>query len=121
MSEKIYDYNNICESIKNLDSTIRFVGIINERGRLTAGGMKKGVEPLESERDDEMLYMELALRVRMRKEFDAQLGKVKFAMAIREKANAFSFTIRGDILYVVTEPNADYKTLPKKILEIIEK
>ena len=121
MSEKIYDYNNICESIKNLDSAIRFVGVINERGRLTAGGMKKGVEALESEKDDEMLYMEIALRVKMRKDFDAQLGKVKFAMSIREKANAFSFIIKEDILYIVTEPSADYKTLPEKVLEIIEK
>ena len=59
--------------------------MINPRGRLVAGGMKEGVEPLESQKDDEMLFMELALRVRMRQEFDKQLGKVKFAMSLREK------------------------------------
>ena len=73
MSKKILDYNKICDSIKNLDSKIRFAGIINERGRVVAGGMKDGIQPLESEREDEMLFMELALRVRMRKEFNKQL------------------------------------------------
>jgi len=29
--------------------------------------MKENVEPLESEKDDEMIFMELALRVKMRR------------------------------------------------------
>lgn len=93
--------------------------MINERGRLVAGGMKENVVPLENEKDDEMLYMELALRVKMRKDFDKQLGHVNFALASRERALAISFLINDDILYVVSEPDADYGTLPKKILQII--
>ena len=81
--------------------------------------MKQGVTPLESEKDDEMLYMELALRVKMRKEFDAQLGCVKFAMSQREKALAMSYPIHEDILYVVAEPDVDYGKLPKEIISII--
>ncbi|MDX1596133.1 MAG: DUF6659 family protein [Nitrosopumilaceae archaeon] len=119
MASRIYDYDKICEKIKALDSKIRFAGVINERGRLVAGGMKEGVEPLESEKDDEMLFMELALRVKMRKEFDKQLGLVNFALASRERALAVSFLINEDILYVAAEPDADYCNLPKKIKEII--
>lgn len=119
MSSKIFDYTKICESIFTIDPKIRFVGVINERGRLVAGGMKENVEPLESEKDDEMIFMELALRVKMRKEFDKQLGPVNFAMASRERALAISVIINEDILYIVSEPDTDYGTLPKKILEII--
>lgn len=103
----------------SVDPKIRFAGVINERGRLVAGGMKETVEPLENEKDDEMIFMELALRVKMRKEFDKQLGTVNFAMASRERALAISVIINDDILYVVAEPDADYGSLPKKILEII--
>ena len=110
----------MCDAIKLIDPKIRFAGVINERGRLVAGGMKENVEPLESEKDDEMIFMELALRVKMRKEFDRQLGRVNFALASRERALAMSFLINEDILYVVTEPDADYGSLPKKILKIIE-
>ncbi len=119
MSAKIYDYTKICNSILSIDPKIRFVGVINERGRLVAGGMKDNVEPLESEKDDEMIFMELALRVKMRKEFDKQLGPVNFAMASRERALAISVIINDDILYVVSEPDTDYASLPKKILKII--
>lgn len=119
---EILNYNKICENIKKLDPKIRFAGVINPRGRLVAGGMKEGLEPLESSKDDEMLFMELALRVRMRQEFDKQLGKVKFAMAKRERAMPLSFPIGSDdVLYVVCEPDADHGQLPEKILKIIQK
>ncbi|MCV0430191.1 DUF6659 family protein [Nitrosopumilus sp.] len=119
MSAKIYDYSKICDLILTIDPKIRFAGVINERGRLVAGGMKENVEPLESEKDDEMIFMELALRVKMRKEFDKQLGPVNFAMASRERALAISVIINDDILYVVAEPDSDYGSLPKKIIAII--
>ena len=119
LTNKIYDYDRICSSIIELDPSIRFAGVINERGRLVAGGMKKDVEPLENEKDDEMIFMELALRVKMRKEFDKQLGPVNFAMASRQRALAISFILNDDILYVIAEPDADYGVLPKKILNII--
>lgn len=115
------DYNKICENIKKLDPKIRFTGIINPRGRLVAGGMKEGLEPLESRKDDEMLFMELALRVRMRKEFDRQLGKVKFSMSLRDKALAMSFPVGAeDTLYVYAEPSADFGRLPIRIIKLIE-
>jgi len=119
LSSKIYDYTKICESVLSIDPKIRFAGVINERGRLVAGGMRENVEPLESEKDDEMIFMELALRVKMRKEFDKQLGPVNFAMASRQRALAISVLLNDDILYIVSEPDSDYGVLPKKILEII--
>ncbi len=81
MESTIHNYTEICDKVKNLDSKIRFAGVINENGRLVAGGMKEGIQPLESERNDEMLFMELALRVKMRKEFNSHLGKVEFSMS----------------------------------------
>ena len=116
---KIYDYSKICRLIMELDSRIRFVGVINERGRLVAGGMRDTVNPLESEKDDEMMFLELALRVKMRREFDEQLGKVRFALASREKVLAISVQINSDILYVVSEPDVNYGVLPEKILKIV--
>ncbi len=118
---RILDYNKICENIKKLDPAIRFAGMINPRGKLVAGGMKDGIEALENRKDDEMLFMELALRVRMRKEFDRQLGKVKFSMSLRDKALAMSFPIGAeDTMYVYAEPSADFASLPIKIMKLIE-
>lgn len=119
MTTKVFDYTKICQSILDLEKKIRFAGVINQRGRLVAGGMKENVKPLENQKDDEMIFMELALRIKMRKEFDKQLGPVNFAMASRQRALAMSFLLNDDILYVVAEPDSNYGILPKKILKII--
>ncbi len=54
---KIHDYFKLCNTIKELDPKIRFAGVINERGRLVAGGMKEGVEPFESQKEDMFFLM----------------------------------------------------------------
>ena len=120
MCAKDYDYAKICNSILSVNPKIRFAGVISEHGRLVAGGMKDNVKPLESETDDVTIFMELALRVQMRKEFDKQLGPVKFAMSSRKHVLAISIILDKDILYVVSEPDADYTVLIKQIFEIVE-
>ena len=69
------DYENLCKLAQKVDPKIRFAGIINYRGKLIAGGMVTGKKALEDEKKDEMLFMELALRVKMRSEFNNFLIK----------------------------------------------
>lgn len=104
----------------SLDSKIRFAGVINERGKIISGGLREGLKSLENQKDDEMLFTEVALRTRMRKEFDNQLGKVKFAMSFRDKVIIMSFPIgEHDILYVSANTDLDHGKISMKILEIL--
>jgi len=94
------DYENLCTLVQKIDSKIRFAGVINSKGRLIAGGMVSSKKRLGDRKRDEMLYMELALRVKMRREFDDDLGKVKFSMSFREKLIVMSFPMENDVLMV---------------------
>jgi hypothetical protein len=113
------DKEEICKKVMNLDPLIRFAGLINPNGRLVAGGMKPGYETLEDPKDAEMLYMELVLRAKMRKEFDRAFGPVKFAMSLREKLIVMSFPFEDHILMISTEKQTDFSKLAFKVLEII--
>ena len=115
------DYKKLCESAKKADSKVRFAGVINSRGRLIAGGMVSSKKALEDEKKDEMLFMELALRVKMRSEFDTELGKVKFSMSLREKLIVMSFPIKNDILMVSMERKTQFEKIAFKILKLVEK
>ena len=115
------DYENLCATIQKIDSKIRFAGVINSRGRLIAGGMVSSKKTLESEKKDEMLFMELALRVKMRSEFNDDLGKVKFSMSLREKLIVMSFPIKNDILMVSMERKTRFEETASKILKLVEK
>ncbi|MGQ0605887.1 MAG: DUF6659 family protein [Candidatus Nitrosotenuis sp.] len=110
----------LCNSITKLDPMIRFVGLINDKGHLVAGGMTEGKKTLEDTKKDEMLYMELALRVRMRQEFDSELGPVRFALSYRDRVIVMSFPIGKEILLVSAERDVNFAKIPFEALKIIE-
>ena len=115
------DYENLCTLVQKIDSKVRFAGVINSKGRLIAGGMISSKKRLGDRKSDEMLYMELALRVKMRSEFDSDLGKVKFSMSFREKLIVMSFPMKNDVLMVSMEKKTQFEKTAFNILKLIEK
>jgi hypothetical protein len=117
----VTELENICQNILKLDSKMRSARFINARGHLAAGGMKDGLLSLESKKQDEMMFMELALRVRMRHEFDAEFGIVHFSLSYRDKVIVMSFPLSDDnVLLVSCEKDTDFGNIPFNILKIIE-
>lgn len=116
----VEELEKICQKIVKLDPKMRSARIINSRGHLIAGGMKKGLMSLEAQKQDEMMFMELALRVRMRREFDSEFGEVHFSMSYRDKVIVMSFPLANDdVLLVSSEKDLDFGKIPFKILKII--
>ena len=119
--EDIEKLEEICQSIIKLDPMMRSARFINGRGHLIAGGMKDGLLSLEAQKQDEMMFMELALRVRMRHEFDNEFGEVHFSMSYRDKVIVMSFPLSNDdVLLISCEKEIEFGKLPFKVLEIIE-
>ncbi len=115
------ELEKICQKIMKLDPKMRSARIINNRGHLEAGGMKTGLEALENKKQDEMMFMELALRVRMRHEFDKELGPVKFSLSYRTKVIIMSFPLKNDdVLLTSGELDIDIQKIPFNVLEIIK-
>ena len=111
----------ICQKIIKLDPKMRSARIINSRGHMEAGGMKDGLLSLEAQKQDEMMFMELSLRVKMRHEFDNEFGIVHFSMSYRDKVIVMSFPLTNDdVMLVSCEKETDFGKLSFKILKIIE-
>ena len=93
---KANEYRLLDQKCKALlqEDEIRFAGIIGPMGGLVAGGFREGVKPFVDDADAQKLYMELVLRVSMRKEFDHTLGPVKYSASRREKAVMMSFPLK---------------------------
>ncbi len=119
--ENIEDLEKICQTIIALNPKMRSARLINNRGHLISGGMKDGLLSLEAQKQDEMMFMELALRVRMRHEFDGEFGKVHFSMSYRDKVIVMSFPLSNDdVLLLSCEKEIDFGKLPFDVLKIIE-
>ena len=119
--ENVEKFEKICQKIVKLDPKMRSARLINSRGHLISGGMKEGLLSLEAQKQDEMMFMELALRVRMRHEFDKEFGEVHFSMSYRDKVIVMSFPLTDDDVFLIScEKDADFSKLAFKILKIIE-
>ena len=119
--DNIEKLEKLCKKIIKLDPKMRSARLINSRGHLTAGGMKEGLLSLEAQKQDEMMFMELALRVRMRHEFDKEFGVVHFSMSYRDKVIVMSFPLSNDdVLLVSCEKDINFGKIPFKILKLIE-
>lgn len=115
------DYEKLCQKILRTDSKMRSARVINDRGHLIAGGMKKGLKSLEDSRQDEMMFMEIALRVRMRHEFDKEFGKTHFSLSYRDKVTIMSYPLSdGNVLLVSLEKDSDFGKIAFKILKMIQ-
>ncbi|NND86963.1 MAG: hypothetical protein HKM23_06550 [Nitrosopumilus sp.] len=78
---------------------IRFAAIINKNGRKIAGGINSKIIPLErDEQKLEMLFMEIALDLSMRKEFNDSLGKIQAIVSYREKTNIITIPHHDNLL-----------------------
>jgi hypothetical protein len=121
--QKSYEYGIYQQKCDQLlkEEEIRFAGLINHMGRLVAGGFKDGISPLEDEAERRKMYMELALRVSMRMEFDYTLGPVKYSASRREKAVMISFPLHSNVLLVSAKPSIDIEKCSQKILKMIGK
>jgi len=103
------------------EDEIRFAGLINSMGKLVAGGPKEGTDQLKDEAELQKMFLELALRVSMRMEFDYSLGPVKYSASRREKAVMMSFPINNNVLLVIIDPLIDIDKFAQKVLKIIGK
>ena len=118
--DNVEELEKMCQKIIALDPKMRSARFINSRGHLTAGGMKGGLLSLEAQKQDEMMFMELALRVRMRHEFDGEFGEVHFSMSYRDKVIVMSFPLSNDdVLLLSCEKETDFGKLPFNVLKII--
>lgn len=116
-----YDLSVICNGIFEINEKIRFVGIIDQMGKLIAGDMKKGLPSLERDDGSIMLYLGYAINNMLRRDFDNVFGKVLYTFSEREKIKLLTIPIDDNLLLVSMDKSSDHVELIKKILDVVRK
>ena len=119
MASSSNQFTELCDDIFALSPKIRFVGIINRMGKLVAGGMRQGVNPLENKADSSKLFLGFALRSEMKKDFDAEFGKTIYSFSERDRIKLASFPLNDHILRISMEKEEQHATLIENILKMI--
>lgn len=120
MVRETIDYKKIYEYILGIDDKIRFVGIINDLGRLVYGGMRPGIMSLESETESIKIYMEFALISKLHTDFDSKLGEVLYSLTVRKKIKMLSFPVTDHIIRLSLEKDADHEKIVNSVLDFLK-
>lgn len=115
--EKISTYKKKCQSILNLSSSIRYVGLINQYGRTLTGIIKPGTSILlksEAARNEFFLVSTL---FNMRNKIDAAIGEMDYATFKHDKVTLLVFQSKEGIYYVSLNRNVT----PDATVKIISK
>lgn len=112
----VKDYEKRCQELLE-DDEVRFAGLLDEFGKLLAGGYNQGIDPRLSEEQHDVVCKELAARVSKRKIYDIELGRVKYSASRREHVVIMSFPIYEKVIMIVAEPNVNIDRLAFRIIE----
>jgi hypothetical protein len=110
----------IVEDILSIDPGMRFAAIIDLKGNISEAIMKEGKTSLKTQREEEHFCRQVALRRKMRKQFDKSLGPVNYVHIEREKVTQIVVYPKRKTVYVTIEPNVDIKR-KLQIVELIKK
>ncbi len=94
----------IVEDILSLDPAMRFAAIIDLKGNISEAIMKEGKTSLKSQKEEEHFCKQVALRRRIRNEFNKSLGKVNYVHIERERVTQIVVYPKWKTVYVTLEP-----------------
>lgn len=112
----VKEYEKKCQELLE-DQEVRFAALLDEFGKLLAGGYKENINPRLTEEQHDVVCKELAARVGKRKKYDAELGRVKYSASRREHVVIMSFPIYEKVIMIVAEPYVNIDRLAFRIVE----
>ena len=113
--DQILKYKDNCLTILSLSPKIRYVGIINNFGKTLAGQLRKGVVPLLKPDESRNEHFLEATRNRLRKEFEASIGKTIYTFTENEKVKQIVLSNENNFCYITFDKDTEFADIMKII------
>ena len=115
------NYDELSKQILDLDSQIRFAGVVNNKGVIIAGGQKENIERFLSD-DDVKMSIHYALQKREHyTNLAHKIGHEISSISEYDKVTMISIPINSSELFLVsTEPRADYLKIVDHVRDVID-
>ena len=103
-----YPLDKLCIQVFKFDRRVRYAGVLDETGRLIAGGMRKGITSLEPASEGLRLMANLTIQIATDKTWDRYFGGMWYTFVKREKVNMLTFYLGGNnVMMISTESDFD--------------
>ena len=104
------DFEKIVEEILAVNDAVRYVGVVDNRGKLNYSKLKEGKKSLKTPKEEEVFAADLSVMKLMQELFNDSLGRVTLVHTIREKLHQKVYYTDGYMIYVTCERNIDNHT-----------
>ena len=111
--------SKFCSNVLNLDSSIRFAGILCKCGRLKAYRRQQGMIPHLNVLETKLLHREALLKAKMNRVFDKNLGKTNWSVESRDCVKWINVYHGKDIILVSTEIQSNHDEIVQKIVSLL--
>jgi hypothetical protein len=106
-----YPLDKLCFQIFKFDRRVRYAGVLDDTGRVIAGGMRKGISSLEPASEDLRLMANLTIQIGTDKTWDQYFGRIQYTFVKREKVNMLIFGIGNNLMLITTQPEVDLEQI----------
>ncbi len=110
------DFDKICDSIAAISPFIRFIGVIDEGGKLLAYRRRSDLTPLLNAENTQYQFSHIAMKTDLEGFFDKNLGELEFIWEERKKVQTISFAIEKLRVWI----SIDKKVIRSEMLRIID-
>jgi len=106
-----YPLDKLCLQVFKFDRRIRYAGVLDDTGRVIAGGMRRGISSLEPASEDLRLMANLTIQIGTDKTWDQYFGKIQYTFVKREKVNMLIFGLGDKLMLITTQPDVDLEQI----------
>ena len=116
---KLRPESQFCIDSLNIDSDIRFVGILCKCGRLKAYRRKNDMVPQLNVSETKLVQREALLKAKMNGIFDKKLGKTRWSIELRENVKWITIYFKKDLILMSTETSSNHDRIIREVLSML--
>jgi hypothetical protein len=88
------DLTALCEKILQLDSSIRFVAVVNNLGSIISTEYRQNLMPLMTKEETSHYAIQAVLRAATREDFESKIGRLEYSIGKYERLIRVTVPIR---------------------------
>jgi hypothetical protein len=111
---------DLINQIFSLDPAIRYVAILDQRGRHLEGGMRPRTESLNPIEEEDKLFIQTTISRGMSESWTKYFDRFRYCIIAHQKLKVLQFPMMENILLITAEPDISLDVV-ENITDILDK
>jgi hypothetical protein len=109
-----------CNSLL-INKKLRYIGILDKMGNLIFEKEQQGTSSLISDKKSRSLYIQSVLEILLQKDFDEQIGSLKYDVSHRTKLDMITIPVFDNVILISVEPKENTDLIANNAIKVFDK